>query len=147
MGFEESEVVSEVLGDLAENTRYNYRSTLKHFMEFVNSKKEENELSIDDVVTEARNNIGKTQERIDLFYRWLQSEKVEGYPLRGKALRQSSAHQRAYGYLRGFFANLDIAFEKKWKRKIPKVEHRRQAIKKDNVYTFYDVDEKSMTIR
>jgi hypothetical protein len=61
-------------------------------------------------------------------------------------MRESSAYQRAYGYLRGFFANLDITFQRKWTRSIPKVKHQRQAIKKDHVYTFYDIDEKTRTI-
>jgi len=143
----ESKVVSEVLEDLAESTQHNYKTTLKQFLKFVNSKEGlSKEISIDDLIAEAKEDVEKTQERIDLFYRWLQNIEVDGYLLREKRVRSSSAHQKAYSCLTGFFVNLDIAFQRKWKKKIPKPE-RRQAIKKDNIYTFYDVDEKTMTIR
>jgi len=148
MGVEESKIVEEVLEGLAENTRMNCKTSLKQFLRFVNSKEGLREaFSIDDVVTEAKENVTITQERMDQFYNWLQNEKIEGYPLRGKAMRQSSANTRAYGYLRGFFVNVGIGFERKWKRRIPKVERPKQALKKDKIYTFYDVDEKTMTIR
>ena len=62
-------------------------------------------------------------------------------------MKESSAYTIAYGYLRGFFVNHDVAFKKKWKKSIPKVKRIRKALKKDSVYTFYDVDEKTMTIR
>lgn len=146
MGVEESKVVREVLENLAGNTQNNYKTTLKQFLKFVNSKKEESKVSIDDLVAEAREDITKTQKRIDQFYKWLQNEEVEGYPLRGKQMKSSSAHQKAYSYLVGFFINLDITFKRKWKRSLPKPE-RKQSLKKDKVYTFYDVDEKTMTIQ
>lgn len=147
MGIEKSEIVREVLEGLAQSTQICYRSTLKQFVEqFIHSREEERNVSIEDLVTEAKSDVTKTQERISNFYKWLQNEKIEGYPLRGKQIKSSSAYQKAYGYLLGFFVNLDIAFQKKWRKKIPKPE-RRQSLKKDKVYTFYDVDEKTMTIQ
>lgn len=148
MMVEESKIAREVFEGLARNTQMNCKITLKQFLAFVNSKEEESKkISIDDLVEEAKSDVKKTQERIDQFCKWLQNEKVEGYQLRGKVMKESSAHQRAYGYLRGFFVNLDIPFEKKWKDKIPKATQFKQALKKDNIYTFYDVDEKTRTIR
>jgi integrase len=144
----ESEIVNEVLEDLAQNTQANYKTTLRQFLTFVNSKEDLNEkISIDYLIAEAKSDVSKTQERMDLFYRWLQGIEVSGYKRKRKPTRESSAHQRVYSYLRGFFVNLDVAFKKKWKRTIPKVTHVKQAIKKDQVYTFYDVDEKTRTIR
>jgi len=148
MGVEESKIVEEALEGLAENTRMNIKTSLKQFLRFVNSKEGLSKaISIDDLVTEAKEDVTITQERMDQFYNWLQDEKIEGYPLRGKAMRQSSANTRTYGYLRGFFVNIGIGFDKKWKRRIPKIERPKQALKKDKVYTFYDLDEKTMTIR
>jgi len=148
MEIEESKIVEEALEGLTENTRMNCKTSLKQFLKFVNSKEGlSKKISIDDVVTEAKEDVTITQERMDEFYNWLQNEKIEGYPLRGKAMRESSANTRTYGYLRGFFVNIGIGFDRKWKRKIPKVERPKQALKKDKVYTFYDVDEKTMTIR
>ena len=148
MEIEESKVVEEVLEDLAENTRMNCKTSLKQFLRFVNSKEGlAKTISIGDVVTETKEDVTRTQECMNQFYKWLQNEKIEGYPLRGKAMRESSANTRTYGYLRGFFVNIGIGFDRKWKKKIPKIERPKQALKKDKVYTFYDVDEKTMTIR
>ncbi|MHC3130202.1 MAG: tyrosine-type recombinase/integrase [Candidatus Bathyarchaeota archaeon] len=145
---EQSPNVKEVLDGLSKNTQHNYKASLRQFLRFVNSKKGLNrEVSIDELVKEAKSYVGKIEELLDLFYDWLQNKEVEGYIQRGKKMKESSANQRAYGYLRGFFANLDIAFERKWTRRIPKVKRPKQAIKKDMVYTFYDVDEKTKTIR
>jgi site-specific recombinase XerD len=145
---EQSLFVKGVLDGLSKNTQHNYRASLRQFLRFVNSKEDsKKEASIDEVVDKAKADVMKIEELMDLFYDWLQNKKVKGYTQRGKKMKESSANQRAYGYLRGFFANLDIAFERKWTRRIPKVERPKQAIKKDQVYTFYDVDEKTKTIR
>ncbi len=145
---EESGFVRDAFEGLSESSQLNYLSSLRQFRRFVNSKEGlDKEISIDDVVFEAKKDVTEIQEKMDLFYIWLQNEKIEGYRQRGKKMRESSANQRAYGYLRGFFANLDIAFERKWTRRIPKVERPKQAIRKDKVYTFYDVDEKTKTIQ
>ena len=145
----ESAVVKEVFKDLAEKTQLDYKTTLNHFLTFVNSKEGlSKEFSIDDLVKEAKSNVKETQERIDLFFKWLQNKKVEDYPLRGKVMRESSAFTRAYSSLRGFFTNLDIHFERKWRKNIPKLKRVKEqsAIKKDEIYTFYYVDEKTKTI-
>lgn len=145
---EQSLFVREVLDGLSKNTQLNYKASLRQFLRFVNSKENlSREVSIDELIKEAKADVGKIEELLDLFYNWLQNKEVKGYRQRGKKMRESSANQRAYGYLRGFFANLDIAFERKWTRRIPKVARPKQAIKKDRVYTFYDVDEKTKTIR
>ena len=146
MGIEESKIVSEVLEGLAETTQMNYKTTLKQFLRFINSGKDVSRVSIDDVIREVEVDTKLAQEHIDNFYKWLQDKEIEGYKLRGKGMKESSAFQRAYVYLIGFFANLDITFGRKWKRSFPKPE-RKQAIKKDKDYTFYDVDEKTRTIR
>ena len=144
---EESAFVRSALEGLAENTINNYKASLRQFLSFVNSKKDlSKETTINDLVKEAKTEITKTEEKIDLFFNWLLNKEIKGYIQRGKAMRESSANQRAYAFLRGFFANLDIAFERKWTRSIPKVKRPRQAIKKDQVYTFYDVDEKTKSI-
>jgi len=144
----QSPYVNGVLDGLSQNTQLNYKASLRQLLRFVNSKKGLNrEVSIDELVNEAKADVSKIEELLDLFYDWLQNKEVEGYRQRGKKMKESSANQRAYGYLRGFFANLDISFERKWTRRIPKVKRPKQAIKKDMVYTFYDVDEKTKTIR
>jgi hypothetical protein len=133
LNIEESELVKDVMQDLAESTRISYITTLNRFVnEFARDK------NLDDLVQEAKTDVRATQERIDTFYRWLQSE---------KRLRESSAYVIAYGYLRGFFANLDVAFQRKWKKSIPKIKRVRKALKKDRIYTFFDVDEKTREIR
>jgi hypothetical protein len=145
---EQSPFVKEVLDGLSENTQRNYMASLRQFLRFANTKHGLNrEVTIDELVKQAKANVSETEELLDLFYDWLQNKEVKGYLKRGKRMKESSANQRAYGYLRGFFSNIDIAFERKWIRKIPKIEHPKQAIKKDRVYTFYDVDEKTKTIR
>ena len=156
MKIEDSQYVQEVLEGLAKNTQINIKVTLKQFMRFINNGAESG-FTIDDVIREVKADTKLAQEHIDNFYKWLQNEKVEGYTLREelvndkgkplKAAKQSTAHVKAYGFLRGFFGNLGVAFERKWKRSVPKLEQIKEALKKDNVYTFYDVDEKTRTIR
>ena len=133
MQIEESKIVREVLKDLARSAKIGYVNTLNRFVnEFVKGK------TIDGLVEEAKTDVRKTQQRIHDFYKWLQNE---------KRLKESSAYVIAYGYLRGFFVNLDVTFQKKWMKSIPKVKRARKALKRDKVYTFFDVDEKTRTIR
>lgn len=152
MAIEESEVVQEVFDGLAKSTKLNYKTSLKQFLEFANSR-EEVSFSIDDLVELAKRDVKAVQNLIDLFYEWLQGLPVEGYKPRvdkkgkKKTMRESSANQRAYGYLRGFFVNVGVGFERKWKRKIPTIDRSSRATKKDEVYTFYDVDEEAGEIR
>ena len=145
---EKSEIMARVTKGLADSTRYHYGTTLRQFLRFVNCKEDlKKAIFIHDLVGEARRALEQTEEKIDLFFKWLQSEKIDGYPLREEAMRESSAFTRAYSFLMGFFVNLDIAFERKWRKKIPKIKRVKQALKKDKIYTFYDVDEKTRTIR
>lgn len=144
----ESPHVSVAFENLSKNSRQNYLATLRRFLKFLNSREDLiKEITVDDVVAEAKTNIKETQEKIDQFYPWLQGKKVQGYSQRKKGMRESSANQLAYGYLRGFFSNLDMPLEKRWAKRIPKVKQTKQAIKNDNLYTFYDVDEKTKTIQ
>jgi len=93
----ESPYVKDALIGLAQNTINNYYATLRQFLRFVNSKKELNkEITINDLIQEAKIEITKTEEKIDLFFDWLQSKEVKGYTQRGKTMRESSAHMRAY---------------------------------------------------
>ena len=146
MGVEESEVVKEVFDGLATSTQYNYKATLKQFLEFANSR-EGVSFSIEDLVALAKRDVKAIQTLMDNFYKWLQNLPVEDYKPRGKKMRESSANQRVYGFLRGFFVNVGIGFERKWKRKIPKVKREDRATKKDTVYTFYDVDEETRKVK
>lgn len=136
----EYKTVKEVLEDMAKSTKDNYKTTLRQYLDFVNG------LTPDELIEEARRDIKKTQGRISDFYKWLQGQEIEGYKPRGKSMRQNSAHQRAYGFLRGWYVNNDIVFERKWTRKIPKFSRLKEALKKDAVYTFFKVDEKKRKI-
>ena len=99
----ESSYVKDTLEDLSQNTKNNYHATLRQFLRFVNSQRDlDKEISIDDIVEEAEADITKTEEKIDFFVHWLMNKEVRGYHQRGRAMRESSSHQRAYGYLRFF---------------------------------------------
>lgn len=137
---EKFQTVKEVLEDMAKSTRDNYKVTLRQYLEFVNG------LTPDELIAEAKTDIKKTQKRISNFYKWLQGQEVEGCKSREKKMRKTSAHQRAYGYLRGWYVNNDIVFKRKWTRKIPPFSRMKEAIKKDAVYTFFKVDEKKRKI-
>jgi len=143
---EKFQTVKEVLEDLSKSTKDNYKVTLRQYLDFVDSEEEEVGLTPDNLIEEARTDIKKTEGRISNFFKWLQGQEVEGYTPRGKAMLQTSAHQRAYGYLRGWYCNNDIVFERKWIRKIPKVTRLKEALKKDAVYSFFKVDEKRKII-
>jgi site-specific recombinase XerD len=68
----DSPYVRHALEGLAKNTINNYHATLRQFLRFVNSKKElKKEIKIDDLVREAKADITKTEEKIDLFFKWL----------------------------------------------------------------------------
>jgi integrase len=63
-----------------------------------------------------------------------------------KPNNQSSAYMKAFGSMRSFYVSNGVAFEKRWSRKLPKPETRK-AIRKDNIYQFYEVDEEKKIIR
>ena len=152
---EEFESVISVLGDLAKETRIQYKSTLRQFLQFLNSNEGlTREVTPDDLIEEAKRDIDSTQKQIDNFYKWLQGEKIEGHRqgfriFSGKKkpikVRSSTAHQRAYSCLRGFYVNNDIAFNRKWIKKIPRPKAK-SAIKKDGIYSFYKVNEEKREI-
>ena len=140
MEIEKSKYVKEVFENLKPSTKVSYRTTLNRFVnEFVKDK------TIEELVEEAKSDVKKTQQRIDDFYKWLQTEFISERT--GKPLTENSAFIVAYGFLRGFFANLDVAFQRKWKKRIPKHKRVKEALKNDKIYTFFDVDEKTRTIR
>lgn len=137
---EKFQTVKEVLEDMAKSTKDNYKVTLRQYLEFVNG------LTPDELIVEAKTDLKRTQRRISNFFKWLQGEEVEGCKPRGKKMRETSAHQKAYGYLRGWYVNNDIVFGRKWTRKIPKVTRLKEALKRDAEYTFFKVDEKKRKI-
>jgi site-specific recombinase XerD len=56
-----------VVDGLAQNTINNYHTTLRQFLRFVNSKKDiHKETTINDFIQEAKIEITKTEEKIDL---------------------------------------------------------------------------------
>jgi site-specific recombinase XerD len=56
-----------VVDGLAQNTINNYHATLRQFLRFVNSKKDiHKETTINDFIQEAKIEITKTEEKIDL---------------------------------------------------------------------------------
>jgi hypothetical protein len=68
----ESPYVKDALDGLAQNTINNYNATLRQLLMFVNSKKDlDKEITIDDFIKEAKTDITKTEEKLDLFFFWL----------------------------------------------------------------------------
>jgi len=134
---EESEIVKSVLNQLnSKHTKRNYITYLNRFVnDFLN-----NEFTIEELVAEARKDVTKTQKRLDDFYEWLQ--RVPNPPL-----RESAAYQAAYAPVRGFFANLNITFQRQWGKRHSRKEHVSEAIKQDSQYDFFPVDEGTRTIR
>lgn len=66
MRIEEPNAVREIFEDLAKNTQINYKTTLKQFLEFVNTK-EGVSFSINDLIAEAKTNVKKTQGLMQLL--------------------------------------------------------------------------------
>ena len=101
---EESAFVKSALEGLAKNTINNYKASLRQFLRFVNSKEDlSKETSIDDLVQEAKTDIRKTEEKIDLFFHWLLNQEIKGYLQRGKEMRESSANERKGQFFPRFF--------------------------------------------
>ena len=148
--------VKRVLEDLSDGSKKQFKTALKQYLQFRNSQEGlKSKINPDFLIEEARENIDFTQRQIDNFYLWLQGKKIDGYgrgfiflkrgekkPIRVKS---SSAFVRAYSNIRGFYVNNDIAFKRKWKKRIPKPKMK-EAIKKDELYVFYKVDEKKKEI-
>lgn len=140
---EEYASVKEILKSVSEGTQTNVRMGLKSYLEFVNNREgQTNELTPDDLIEEAHKDVEITEERLMNFYNWLQGKNIEGYKPRqdGKTIRASSAYLRAFSLVRSFYRYNKTAFDKGWTKRIPKPEEK-TAIKKDNIYDFYKVDE------
>jgi hypothetical protein len=153
---ESYESVQRVLEVLSDNSKIQFHSILKQFLQFRNSEEGLlREINPDMLIDEAKENIDVTQKHLDSFYLWIQGEKVKGFGQGFTLLRSgkkrpikvkpSTAFSRTYGNLRGFYVNNDITFKKMWSKRIPKPKTK-QAIKQDEVYTFYKVDEKKKEI-
>lgn len=148
--------VKRVLEDLSDGSKKQFKTALIQYLQFRNNKEGlTSEINPDILIEEARENIDFTQRQIDNFYLWMQGKKIESYgrgfiflksgekkPIQVKS---STAFTRAYSNLRGFYVNNDIAFKRKWKKRIPKPKTK-EAIKKDELYVFYKVDEKKKEI-
>jgi hypothetical protein len=110
--------VKSILEDLSYETKNQFKTALKQYLQFRNSQEGlTSEINPDFLIEEARENITFTQRQIDNFYLWLQGKKIEGYgrgfiflkrgekkPIRVKS---SSAFVRTYSNLRGFYVNND----------------------------------------
>ncbi len=153
----EFESVKKAMLHLSNESKKSYRTTLKQYLQFRNNKEGlTSEVNPDILIEEAKENIDFTQRQINNFYMWLQGKKIEGHSQgfkisnSGKILpikvKRSSARARAYGYLRGFYANNNIAFERTWKKRIPKQQFNKESIKKDEIYVFFKIDEKKKEI-
>jgi hypothetical protein len=120
---------------LAKSTKQCYVKTLKRFVnDFLNKS-----MTIEEVLAEARRDATKTQQRIDAFYKWLREKPT---------IRESSAYVLAYGYLRGFFTNNDIAFQRKWSKSHAKKDTESESIIHDDKnYSFFTADEETQTVQ
>ena len=148
--------VQTVFEGLSTGTHKQYKIAIKQYLQFRNSEEGvEHEITPDKLIEEAKGDIELTQRYVNLFYKWLQGKKIKDFgqgvviiksgkrkPLKVKS---STAYSRAYANVRGFYTNNDIAFKKAWKKKIPQPKAK-QAIKQDDVYTFYKVDERKKEI-
>ena len=69
---EHSSRVKEVLEGLSQNTQLNYKALLRQLLRFINSKENLNrEITIDEIVNDAKSDIGNLQNVLDHFYLWL----------------------------------------------------------------------------
>ena len=94
----------------------NVRS-MNMYLDFVRSGPD-GEMTPDDLIREARENLDKAVERLSLFNSWLQAEEVKGYKPRmrknGKPAKmaESSARMVVYGRIQGFYSRNRIPFDK-----------------------------------
>lgn len=131
---EQSEYVKRASEGLKERTRGAYLTYLSRFVnDFLHQT-----VTIEQLVAEAKEDVTKTQDHIDHFYSWLVKE---------CKMKESSAFIASYGYIRGFFANLDVQFQRKWSKSHTKIEHTKQAIQQDNIVDFFILDEASRSVR
>jgi len=126
---------------ISKNTRRDYRTALVYYLDFVNGQDGlTKEMDPDNLIQEAKGDVELVKERLDLFFLWLQGQKVEGYKQREKSMRKTSACVRAYGQMRGFYTNNGITFGK-WKT--PNLaDMTKEAIENDLTTPFFKLDKK-----
>jgi len=125
-------------------TREAYIGSLSVYLLFCNSKQgDETEWNLDMLLEEAREDHKNAQLKIVDFYNWQQGLEVPGFQpwtKNGKPykVRQSTAVQRAYGKVRGFYTNNNIVFPKTFK--CPQ-EEAPESIKADESVPFFKLDQ------
>lgn len=126
---------------VSKNTEYNYLDAVNQYLQFVNSEGGlKKELTLDDLIEEAKINIEKTKERIRLFFLWLQNESLSNFEPRVKKMLATSALIRAYGQVKGVYTNNNILFGK-WKT--PNLsDMKKEAIENDTNVPFFKLDKK-----
>ena len=126
---------------VSKQTQRNYRTAVEQYVQFVNSEEgKHKDFTPDDLIEEARQDIEKAKERIRLFFLWLQEEEIPNFKKRGKKVLKTSAHQRAYSTIRGFYSNNNIVFGK-WKT--PSIhDMKKEAIENDTMVPFFKLDNK-----
>jgi len=131
---EDDECVKQVFSHVkAKSTKNGYTVYLYRYVnEFLGGKH-----TVEDLVAEAKADVQKTQQSFDKFYEWLQKE---------KGLKEYSAYIATFGYLRGFFVNADVQFQRKWAKSHGKVQHLKEAIRSDTKYDFFPLDERTKTV-
>jgi integrase len=129
-----------------QKTREAYIGGLSYYIAFCNSEiKADKKWTPDSLVEEAKENVKQSQIRIVNFYQWLQGKLVEGYEpftKKGKPYKisESSARQRAYSSVRGFYSNNDIIFPKSFKCPVIKAP---EFIQADESVPFFKMDERN----
>lgn len=142
----EYQPVKNCIDKHSEGNRKCLKSSILDFVRFSNDLESlDKEITPDDLIEEAERDVVLTQKRIENYYLWMQGKTVEGYKPRKKSAKASSAYQKAFSYIRSFYSYNRIAFDKSWSKTIKEPEQK-QAIKNDNNYAFYKVDEKGEKI-
>ena len=135
-------------GELRQKTRYNYQMALTQYLEFVNSQEDlTREYTPDDLLEEAKEDRKKAQVRIVNFFQWLQGNEVPGYRpwiKDGKPhkVRYSSARQRAYSTVRGFYTNNEVMFPKTFR--VPPGREP-ETLEADTSVPFFRIDKENNT--
>jgi len=118
-----------------------YASSLSFFIEFNNSREGSSVTWNPDLfIAEAREDVKKAQLKIVNFYQWLQGQLVQGYKSNTHKVSESTARQRAYSAIRGFYSNNDIMFPKSFKCPEIKAPKATQA---DQTVPFFRLDERN----
>ena len=73
-------------------TRPRTKLSIRDYTTFANSRESlTKEITPDDLIEEARKDVALAQKRLEKYYFWLQGEPIEGYRLRKKPIKSSSA--------------------------------------------------------